>query len=178
MAEAKYKMRGTAGQTIARKMYVVAYKTEEGGKLVGIGKRVEESSAENDHNTSTLKDILGGVYGTMETPVITQTFDEFPLDPGDEFQQKILQLHVIEQNMQALANMELYRIHLHLTDESGNAFCERYPSCMVEPTGYGGAGGGNLTQPITVTFGGERETGHVTVDEDGSMTYTKGDAGA
>ena len=176
---AEYKMKASdAGKTIARKMYVVAYKGTE-GKLVGIGKRVEDSSAEYDHNTSTLKDILGGVYGTMETPVITQTFDEFPLDPGDEFQAKILQLHVIEQDVQALSNMELYRIHLHLTDESGNAFCERYPSCMVEPTGYGGAGGGNLTQPITVTFGGDRETGHVTVSpEDGSMTYTKGDADA
>ena len=43
---------------------------------------------------------------------------------------------------------------------------------MVKPTGLGGAGGGTLTMPIDVTFGGTREVGTASVSADGVITFT------
>ena len=43
---------------------------------------------------------------------------------------------------------------------------------MVEVTGLGGEGGGNLGMPITVTFGGARTTGTASKAQDGTITYT------
>lgn len=169
-----------AGQTVDRKLYLCCgnsgtYAAPKWGRL---GKRVEDSSAEADWGKETKQDILGDVYTTMKTPVITQTFDPCEVDAGDEYQQHILNLNVVEQNAAALCNQDLLRIHLYLQDESGNAFAERYPSSAVEPTGLGGEGGGALTQPIDVTFGGTREVGTASVAADGTITFAKAaDAG-
>ena len=132
-----------AGQTIDRKLYLCCgnsgtYEAPNWGRL---GKRVEDSSAENDWGEETKQDILGDIYTTMKTPVISQTFDPCELDSGDEYQH--------------------------------HAFAERYPSSMVKPSGLGGAGGGSLTMPIDITFGGKREVGTASVAADGTITFTK-----
>lgn len=184
MAEEKYKVRTPAGQTVDRHLYLVLGNTGtyDAPKWHPIGKRVEDSGAEVDYSDETIQDVLGGVYGTMKKPVITQDFDPCPIDAGDEYQQKLIQLAVIDQDVQALANQDLLRVHLYLTDDSGNAFAERFPSSMVKPNGPAGEGGGNLTMPVSITFGGVREKGHVSVSdaEGGGKTYTykKGDAEA
>lgn len=177
MAEKKFTIKLPAGQTVARKLYVVYGNTGtyEEPKWHPVGKRVEDSSAENDFNEETKQDILGNAYGTARTPVITQEFDPCEIDPGDEYQAKLVQLMIVEQNVQALANQDLLRVHLYLTDEEGNAFAERYPASMVLPNGPGGEGGGDLTMPVNVTFGGARETGTAKAAS-GSVTFTK-DAG-
>ena len=72
---------------------------------------------------------------------------------------------------------DLLRIHLYAEDENGNAFAERYHSCMVKPNGLGGAGGGTLTMPIDVTFGGTREVGTASVADDGTITFTPAASG-
>lgn len=175
----EYTLKGTEGQTIDRQLYVVYGNVGEYGEpdWHPIGKRVEDSSAENDYSTETTQDILGGTYGTMKKPVITQDFDPCPIDPGDKYQAKLIQLAVVEQNVQALANQDLLRVHLYLQNEGGDAFAERFPSSMVEVNGPGGEGGGNLTLPTSITFGGIRETGTAKVT-DGKVTFTKGGAGA
>ena len=108
----------------------------------------------------------------MKTPVISQTFDPCELDPGDEYQQHVWQLAVVEQNASALCSQDLLRIHLYAVDEQGRAFAERFPSSMVKPSGLGGEGGGSLTMPIDVTFGGVREVGTASVAADGTITFT------
>lgn len=169
-----------AGQTIDRKLYLCCGNsgTEASPKWGRLGKRVEDSSAEMDWSEETKKDILGDTWSTMKTPVISQTFDPCELDSGDEYQQHVWQLAVVDQDAPALCNQDLLRIHLYATDESGNAFAERYHSSMVKPTGLGGAGGGSLTMPIDITFGGRREVGTASVSADGTITFTPGTASA
>lgn len=162
-----------AGETIDRKLYVVYGNsgTYDDPKWHPIGKRVEDSSADNDFGDETKQDILGNTHGTMKTPTITQSFDPCEIDSGDEYQAKLVQLAVIDQDVKALANQDLLRVHLYLEDEEGNAFAERYPSSMVKPTSLGGEGGGALTMPVEITFGGQREKGSAKVTRDG-VTFT------
>lgn len=169
-----YKFKVPAGQTVDRKLYLCCgnYGTPEAPKWGKMGKRVEDSSAEMDWSDESKKDILGETYTTMKTPIITQTFDPCELDGGDEYQQCIWNLAVVDQNAPALCNQDLLRIHLYAEDENGNCFAERFHSSMVKPTGLGGAGGGSMTMPIDVTFGGKREVGTVAVADDGTITFT------
>lgn len=125
-----------------------------------------------DWSEETKQDILGDTYATMKTPIITQSFDPCELDSGDEYQQHVWNLAVVDQDAPALCNQDLLRIHLYASEEGGGVFAERYHSCMVKPTGLGGEGGGSLTMPIDVTFGGTREVGTATVADDGAITFT------
>lgn len=169
-----FKFKTPAGQTIDRKMYLCCgnYGTAAAPKWGKLGKRVEDSSAEMDWGEETKKDILGDTYSTMKTPVVSQTFDPCELDSGDEYQQKVWNLAVVDQNAPALCSQDLLRIHLYAVDEAGNAFAERYPASMVKPSSLGGEGGGSLTMPIDITFGGTREIGTASVAEDGTITFT------
>ena len=169
-----YRFNTPAGQTVERKLYLCCGNsgTAEAPQWGKLGKRVEDSSAEMDWSEESKQDILGGTYTTMKTPVISQTFDPCELDPGDEYQQHVWQLAVVEQNASALCSQDLLRIHLYAVDEQGRAFAERFPSSMVKPSGLGGEGGGSLTMPIDVTFGGVREVGTASVAADGTITFT------
>ena len=169
-----YQFKTPAGQTIDRKLYLVCgnYGTASAPQWGRLGKRVEDSSAEMDWGEESKQDILGDTYTTMKTPTISQTFDPCELDSGDEYQQKVWELAVVDQDAPALCSQDLLRIHLYAVDESGAAFAERYPSSMVKPSGLGGEGGGALTMPIDVTFGGTREVGTASVAADGTITFT------
>ena len=170
-----FKFKTPPGQTIDRKLYLCCgnYGTTEAPQWGRLGKRVEDSSAEMDWSEETKQDILGDTYTTMKKPVISQTFDPCELDSGDEYQQKVWELAVVDQDAPALCSQDLMRIHLYAVDERGNAFAERYTSSMVKPSGLGGEGGGTLTMPIDITFGGTRETGTASVAADGTITFTK-----
>lgn len=173
----------TPGETVARELLVAYLNTGTASAPVWspIGKRVEDSSEEMDWGEETKQDILGSTYSTMKKPTITQTFDPCELDAGDEYQQHVWELAVVDQDAPALCNQDLLRIHLYAVDETGAAFAERYPSSMVKPSGLGGEGGGSLTMPIDITFGGTREVGTASVAADGTITFspkgTAGDAG-
>lgn len=170
-----YKFNAPAGQTVDRKLYLCCgnYGTADAPKWGKMGKRVEDSSAEMDWGEESKQDILGDTYTTMKTPVITQTFDPCELDGGDEYQQKVWNLAVVDQDAPALCNQDLLRIHLYAVDgDGGGCFAERFPSSMVKPSGLGGEGGGSLTMPVDVTFGGTRQVGTATVADDGTITFT------
>lgn len=162
------------GQTVDRKLYLCCgnsgtYAAPVWGKM---GKRVEDSSAEMDWSEESKQDILGGTYSTMKTPIVSQTFDPCELDSGDEYQKHIWKLAVAKHDAAALCSQDLLLIHLYATDEEGNAFAERYPTSMVKPSSLGGEGGGNLSMPVDVTFGGTREIGYASVGQDGTITFT------
>lgn len=171
----------TPGETIARELLIAYLNTGTDSAPVWspIGKRTTDSSEEFDWGEETSQDILGNTYTTMKKPVITQSFDPWDLDGGDEAQQKIHQLAVIEQNAQALTNMDMMIAHFYVGSSGGattSGFGERYASCMVKPSGLGGEGGGNIGMPIDVTYGGERTTGTVTKGAGGAVTFTAGGA--
>lgn len=176
----KWKIAGTPGQPVERRQYLVYGNagTYESPKWNVMGKRVESSSAEEDWSEESITDILGDTYPSMKAPITTQSFDSCPIDPGDEYQAKLVQLYVVERNAPALVSQDLLRVHAYLTTDGNEyAFAERFPSSMVKPTGLGGDGGGDLTMPVDVTFGGTREIGYVPVPTSPheEPTFTKGE---
>lgn len=152
------------GETVAREMLICYLNTgeDETPTWSPIGKRVEDSSEEMDWGEETKQDILGQTYTTLKKPTITQTFDPCELDAGDAAQQKIWNLAVVEQNAQALANMDMLIVHMY-ANSGASPFAERYKACAVKPSSLGGEGGGNIGMPIDVTYGGERITGTATI---------------
>ena len=135
-----------------------------------IGKRVEDSSMELDWQRESKKDILDNTYSTMKDPIITQTFDPWELSNGDAAQLSVWNKAIRDHDAQALASMDMLIVHLY-AGEKDAAFAERYESSAVEVTGLGGAGGGNIGMPITVTFGGTRTKGTAKVAS-GVVTFT------
>lgn len=135
-----------------------------------VGKRVEDSSMELDWQRESKKDILDNTYSTMKDPIITQSFDPWELANGDKAQLSIWNKAIRDHDAAALANMDMLVVHLYAGAKDA-VFAERYESSAVEATGLGGAGGGNIGMPITVTFGGTRTVGTAKVAA-GEVTFT------
>ena len=165
---ADYKFTGNSGETIARELLLLYLNTGTNTAPVWalIGHRVEDSSMELDWQRESIKDIVGATRNTMKKPIVTQSFDPWDLAVGDTAQKKIWDLAFVEQNAQALCNMDLLLEHRYA------GFAERYDASSIEVTGLGGGGGGNVGMPINVTFGGERTIGSVAIT-DGTITFNK-----
>lgn len=162
------------GQTIARELLIVYLNTGTVAAQVWspLGKRVSESSAEFDWESDISRDILGSTYGVLKKPTITQSFEPDDLDGDDVAQVKIWNLGIHDQDAQALSSQDMLLVHFY-AGESATPFAERYRSCMIEITGLGGEGGGNLGMPFNVTFGGTRTTGTASKDPTtGAITFT------
>ena len=153
------------GQTVARELLIAYLNTGTSSQPVwsAIGKRVEDSSAEYDWDTETKRDILGQTYGKMKKPIITQSFDPCELDGADVAQEKLWNLAVKDQDAHALAALDMLIVHFY-AGTAGTPFAERYSACMIEVTGLGGEGGGDVGMPFTVTYGGERTVGTASKD--------------
>ena len=164
-----------SGETVARELLVALLNTGTSDSPVWspVGRRVNDSSAEYDWSNETEQDILGNVFTSKKKPIITQAFDPWSLTGGDAAQQKIYQLAVVEQNAQALANMDMLIVHYYTKSGSTTAsFAERYDGCSIDVSSIGGEGGGSIAMPIEVTYGGKRTVGAVTKGEDGAVTFT------
>lgn len=160
-----YTFKTPAGQTIDRDLLILYLNTGEAAAPTWspIGKRVEDSSVDFDWSTETKQDILGGTYTTGKKATRTQIFDPCELDAGDAAQQKIWQLAIVDDDVNALLNQDLLLVHYYTTNDSGDSFAERYPASAVLPTSLGGEGGGNIGMPIDVTFGGVRQKGGASI---------------
>lgn len=161
-----------AGQTVARELLVAFLNTGTADAPVWspVGKRVEDSSIEMDWSTETKVDIFGITYVTGKKATKTQGFDPWELDSADDAQQKIWNLAIKENNVNALLAQDMLIAHMYVGEASKN-FAERYASCSVLPTNLGGEGGGSVGMAIEVTYGGERTVGTVSVSN-GTATFT------
>ena len=159
-------------QTVSRNLLVLYLNTgtKDEPAWSPIGKRVEDSSMELDWQRETKKDILNNTYSSMKDPIITQSFDPWELAGGDKAQLSIWNKAIRDHDAAALANMDMLIVHLY-AGEKDAAFAERYESSAVETTGLGGAGGGSIGMPITVTFGGTRTVGTAKV-ANGEVTFS------
>ena len=158
MSTPTYSFLTDSGKTVARELLIAYLNTGTAASPVwsAIGKRVEDSSSEFDWSTETKQDILGSTYGVMKKPVITQSFDPCELDAGDVAQTYLWQLAVVDQDYASLAAQDMLIVHFYAGSSDTAFFAERYSSCMIEITGEGGEGGGNIGMPINVTYGGTR----------------------
>ena len=162
------------GQTIARELLIAYLNTGTGAAPVWspLGKRVEDSSTELDWESDISRDILGSTWGTLKKPTITQKFEPSDLDGDDTALVKLWNLAVKDQDAQALAAQDMLIVHFY-AGESATPFAERFASCMIEVTGLGGEGGGNVGMPISVTYGGTRTVGTASRNaETGVVTFT------
>lgn len=171
---ADYDFNTPDGQTIDRELLLLYLNTGTKDAPVWslIGHRVEDSSMELDWQRESVKDIVGATRNTMKKPIITQTFEPWDLTKGDVAQKKVWQLAFVEQNAQALCSMDLLLVHMYAGTADTAVFAERNDASSIEVTGLGGAGGGNIGMPITVTFGGERTIGTAAI-KGGEVTFAK-----
>lgn len=170
---ADYAFNTTENQTIARELLLLYLNTGTKDEPVWspIGKRVEDSKMELDWQRESKKDIMGNTYNTMKKPVVTQSFDPWELTKGDSAQEKLWKLAFVEQNAQALCNMDVLVVHAYAGTKDTAVFAERNDASSIEVSGLGGAGGGNIEMPITVTYGGTRTVGTASI-ADGTVNFT------
>lgn len=156
----------TSGQTIDRELLIAYLNTGSAGSPTwsAIGKRVADSSEELDWGVETELDILGNTYTAMKKPTITQTFDPMPLDSGDVASVKLWNMAVKDHDVAALSACDMLIVHLYAGTSGTAMFAERYSACAVQVTGLGGEGGGRISMPIEVTYGGTRTTGTAAID--------------
>lgn len=161
------------GEAVGRELMILYMNTgtKEAPVWSPIGKRAEDSSMEMDWGKESSKDVLGNTFNKAKKPIITQTFDPCPLDAGDAAQVKLWNLAVRDQNHTALMAQDLLLVHFYAGDAE-NVFAERYSECAVLPTSLGGEGGGFLSMPIEVTFGGDRTVGVARRGADKAVTFS------
>ncbi len=164
------------GITAARELLIAYLNTGSQAAPVWspVGKRVEDSSMELDWSTETKVDIFGDTYTTGKKATRTQTFEPCELDSADAAQQKIWEMGIKNNDVNALLNQDMLIAHFYAggTSQGTGNFAERYEGCSVLPTGLGGEGGGSVGMPIEVTYGGIRTTGTVGRDAAGKITFT------
>ena len=164
----------TSGQTIKRELLIAYINTGSAGTPTwsAVGKRVEDSSMDIDWGEETKQDILGDVYTTLKKPVITQTFDPVELDAGDSAAVAVWNKAFHDQDYTALAAMDMLIVHFY-AGAAATPFAERYSACAVRPTGLGGEGGGTISMPFDVTYGGTRTTGTASKNAStGAITFS------
>ena len=165
-----------SGQTIKREMLVAYLNTSATSTPVWspLGKRVTDSEQSFDWGKEDSQDILGNNWSSLKKPVITQDFDPYDLDGGDVAAVKIWNMAIKDQNYTALASQDMLIVHLYAGTANTAMFAERYSACSIEPSSLGGAGGGNLGMPISVTYGGTRTVGTASVTTAGVVTFSAG----
>lgn len=171
----------TSGITIEREKLVVYMNMTDSSSQsatpswVALGKRVTDSSEEYDWSDDTQRDILGVTRTVLRKPIISQNFDPVKLDSADSPAVKVWNMAIKDGNAKGLSKFDLLIVHLYADVSSGSTvsgqFAERYSECAVYPTGIGGEGGGDIQMPITVKYGGTRQTGYATITS-GSVTFT------
>lgn len=164
----------TSGQTVKRELLALCLNTGTASTPTWslIGKRVTDSSMAYDFSGDTATDILGRTYTELKAPTITQTFDPCPIDGGDTAIVKLWNMAVKDQDYTALSAVDLLVIHRYAGTADTAFFAERYTASAVRPTGLGGEGGGSISMPIEVTFGGERVVGTAALSSAGVITFT------
>lgn len=168
-----YEFNTAENQTIARELLLLFLNTgtKDAPVWSPVGKRVEDSSMELDWQRESKKDIFGDTYNNMKRPIKTQSFDPWELAKGDAAQKHIWVLAFVEENAQALSNQDVLVVHAYAGTADTAVFAERNDSSAIEVTGLGGAGGGNIGMPITVTYGGTRTVGTAKL-ANGVVTFT------
>ena len=162
------------GVTIARETLIANLNvgTSTAPEWAPVGIRVYSGQEDFDWQRETNQDIIGNAYSSMKKPIITQSFDGWEISGGDKAAIQIWNQGVRDQNPQAMSNNDMLIVHKYVySDGTTKFFAERYKACAAEISSLGGDGGGNLTMPINVTYGGERTIGSVSV-ADGAFTFT------
>lgn len=144
--------------------------TSEAPEWAPLGIRVTSSSTEMDWQKEDVVDIIGNVYANIKKPIITQNFDAWTINGGDKAQQHLWNLGIRKQDTAALQAQDVLRVHFY-AGSADTPFAERYDSSTILINSHGGEGGGNLTMPITITYGGNRTTG-TAKSANGTITFT------
>ena len=163
---ADYTFNTPENQTVARDMMLLFLNTgsKETPVWSPIGYRVEDSAMELDWQKQSSQDIMGQTYSTMKKPVKTQTFNPWTLSNGDAAQKHLWKLAIVDEDAEALCNQDVLVVHKYAGTKDTAVLAIRSESSSIEVTSFGGAGGGNLEMPITVTYGGTRTVGTASVN--------------
>lgn len=148
--------------------------TEDAPDWAPLGCGTEESAAEYDWQMETSRDILNHTHVKAKKPIKTQTFDPLPLTKGERATEWLWEKAVVEENVQALINLDLLEVHRYVKWKGTEKMLGiRHKKSSIFNSSFGGAGGASLDMPVEATYGGFRELGQVTI-EAGAFTYTGG----
>lgn len=163
---ADYMFNNPEGQAMARDMMLLFLNTgtKETPAWSPVGYRVEDSAMEMDWQKQSSQDIMGQTYSTMKKPVKTQSFTPWILANGDAAQKHLWKLAILDEDAEALCNQDVLVVHKYAGTKDTAVLAIRNESSSIEVTSFGGAGGGSLEMPITVTFGGTRTVGTAAVE--------------
>lgn len=158
---ADYAFNTPENQEVARDMLLLYLNTGTNNEPVWspIGFHIEESDVELDWQRESKKDIMGQTYTTMKKPIKTQQFNAWPFMKNDAALVKVHKLAVIDEDAQALCNMDVLTIHKYAGTKDTAVLAIREESSSIELTRFGGPGGGSVTGDMTVTYGGKRTVG-------------------
>ena len=85
---------------------------------------------------------------------------------------KLWNLAIKDHDVANLSAQDVLIVHTYAGTANTAVFAERYPASAISVTGLGGEGGGRISMPIEITYGGERETGTASMSS-GVPTFSK-----
>lgn len=163
----------TNGQKADRKLlmtFVNVGSTSESAEWEILGRGVEDSSIEYNHDVDQTTDVLGLTDTTVSPAKPSQELDPNTIRGGNKLSEKILDIER-RKALSELGNFEVLVVHCYLgTAATGPFTAELHKGCTIVPTSLGGSS--YVDMPLTVYLSNDTDLGTVTMAE-GKPTFAK-----
>lgn len=169
-----------AGQKADRKLEMIFVNVGEAGGSGGssydweiLGRGVEDSSLEFNHDVEQTTDILGMTDTDVSASKPSQEFDPNTIRGGQKLNQKLLDIER-RQAISELSTFDVLLVHAYLGESADGPFAaEVHHGCTVVPTSLGGSN--YVGMPMTVYLSNDSELGTSTVTA-GKASFTKSES--
>lgn len=166
-----------AGQKADRKLEMLFVNVGAAGGSDGssydwelLGRGVEDSSLEFNHDVEQTTDILGMTDTEVSPSKPSQEFDPNTIRGGQKLNQKLLDIER-RQAISELSTFDVLLVHAYLGESAAGPFAaEVHHNCSVVPTSLGGSSYVGL--PMTVYLSNDSELGTATITA-GKASFTK-----
>lgn len=163
----------TSGQKADRKLlmtFVNVGSTSESPEWEILGRGVEDSSIEYNHDVDQTTDILGMSDTTVSPAKPTQELDPNTIRGGNKLSEKILDIER-RKALSELSSFDILVVHSYLgTATTGPFTAEMHKGCTIVPTSLGGSS--YVDMPLTVYLSNDTDLGTVTMAK-GKPTFAK-----
>lgn len=164
-----------SGQKADRKLlmtFVNVGSTSESPEWEILGRGVEDSSIEYNHDVDQTTDVLGLTDTNVSPAKPTQELDPNTIRGGNKLSEKILDIER-RKALSELSAFDILVVHCYLGTATGPFTAEMHKGCTIVPTSLGGSS--YVDMPLTVYLSNDTDLGTVTIEE-GKPTFTKGEA--
>lgn len=162
----------TGGQKADRKLlmtFVNVGSTSESPEWEILGRGVEDSSIEYNHDVDQTNDILGMSDTTVSPAKPTQELDPNTIRGGNKLSERILDIER-RKALSELSSFDILVVHCYLGTADGPFTAEMHKGCTIVPTSLGGSS--YVDMPLTVYLSNDTDLGTVTMAA-GKPTFAK-----